>query len=310
MKHAPRVSVIIPTYYSHETVASCLEALRAQTFHDFEIILVNSSPEEQTQQIVTSRFPGVLFSQSPSRLLPHAARNYGVCLASGELFVFTDPDCRAHPDWLACLVAAYDAGHCVVVGSMGLVSHRWLEQGIHLCKFSSLLPGLPAGFRWIAPTANVCYARALWEKVGSFNGDRFCGDALLSWRASASGYTPWFEPHAVVEHRHADTITSLWCQRISRGKEFAETRTEFEQWSRLRAVLHLLGLPALIMLVLIRTGRDAIKSGWGVRSFLTLPVQIVGQTAWCLGETLAYAKRAVSGCIGTLQGKRSREIVH
>jgi GT2 family glycosyltransferase len=288
MTSAPHVSVIIPAYYSDGTLEACLEALRAQTFQNFETILVNSSPEDRTRQIIATRFPEVVFEQSPKRLLPHAARNRGVSIARGELLIFTDPDCIARPDWLTCLVEAYKAGHEVVGGGMGLDSRSWFERGVHLCKFSWVLIGLLPGPRWIIPTANACYSREVWKMVGPFDGDYFHADALLSWRARARGYQPWFEPGAIVMHRHEGSISSFWHQRLERGREFAAARIKFEHWSRLRVVVYLTMLPVLVLLVLVRAGRDALKSGWGLSFVLTLPLQLVGHLAWSLGEARTH----------------------
>ncbi len=39
----PRLSVVIPSYRSEATIASCLDALAHQTFDDFEAIVVDST---------------------------------------------------------------------------------------------------------------------------------------------------------------------------------------------------------------------------------------------------------------------------
>ena len=150
---APLVSVIVPAYNSFGTIPGFLCALRRQTFTDFETIIVNSSPETQTGKLVAEGLPEAHFEQSPVRLLPHAARNRGVELAKGSLLVFTDPDCVAESGWLRALVEANQRGHRVVVGSMGLIGTSAFERAVHLCKFSSWLPGLPEGRAIIAPTA-------------------------------------------------------------------------------------------------------------------------------------------------------------
>lgn len=283
----PAVSVLIPAYYSHETVAACLEALRRQTFRNFETVLVNSSPETATSEIVTRAFPEVRFVQHASRLLPHAARNHAVGLARGELLVFTDPDCEAQPDWLQRLVDAHGQGRQVVGGSHEPGAHNWFEYGVHLCKFSWLLSGLTAGPRWILPTANVGYGRIAWNEIGPLEEAGFCGDALQSWRARAKGFTPWFEPRAIVRHRHEGSLASLWRERLRRGREFGMLRMTFEGWPRWRAAACLLLFPALVFWVLVRAGRDATRSGSGRVFLWTLPIQGVGQLAWCLGELQA-----------------------
>lgn len=291
----PRVSIVIPAYFSHDTVASTLDSFRAQTYRDFEVVIVNSSPETITQTLITGQYPEVNFEQSPTRLYPHAARNRAIQRSSGELLVFTDPDCRARPDWLEKLVAAHDAGHTVVGGSMDLATDRWFERGAHLVKFSWLLSGLPAGRRWIVPSANVLYPRSLFNQIGPSEEVLFCGDAVLAWRANKAGAELWFEPGAVVEHRHEGNLISFFQLRFRRGREFADARMSFEGWSRGRAALNAILFPLLIVLTLVRSGRDAFTAGWGRHYLVTLPVQIVGQTGWCLGEAISQARAAIMG---------------
>src|SRR5579862_8855979 len=181
---APLVSVIVPAYYSHLTIEAFTGGLRRQTFTDFETIVVNSSPEVETRRIVAASLPSARFEQSPRRLLPHAARNRGVDLAHGRLLVFTDPDCVAEPGWLQALVAASQGGRGVVVGAMGVTGDSVYERAVHLCKYSSWLPGGPERSQTIAPTANVLYTREVWEVLGPFQADSFSGDTLHSWRAA------------------------------------------------------------------------------------------------------------------------------
>jgi O-antigen biosynthesis protein len=294
MNGVPYVSVIIPAYYSYRTIEACLQALRIQRFRDFETIVVNSSPEDRTQEIMTERFPEVIFEQSPTRLFPHAARNRGATLAHGRLLVSTDPDCVANPSWLACLVDRHQAGYPVVGGSMDVVDGNWFEYGIHLCKFFWALPGLSPGSRWILPTANLCYSREVWNAVGPMD-TCFVGDAVFSWRAVAQGYLPWFEPNAVVKHHHDGTMGSFWHERLSRGHEFAEVRMVFERWSRLRATLYLFIWPLLVPLVLVRAGRDSLRAGWGWRYLWTLPIQFLGHLAWSLGEAYSHGRCLICG---------------
>jgi glycosyltransferase involved in cell wall biosynthesis len=288
----PRVSVILPAYYSDGSIAQCLEAIHAQTFQDFEIIVVNSSAETRTGEIITTRFPRVIFQQSSTRLLPHAARNVGVSLARGDLLVFTDPDCLPHPEWLASLVQASGAGWPVVQGSVEPKQGSWIERGVHLCKRFSLLKGLQPYTPWVVSTLNVCYSRTAWQAAGPLDGDLFCGDALLGWRAAARGYPARFEPRAVIESIHDATFGGLIRERYTRGREFAAARADYEHWDRWRSATFALASPVLLAIVLTRAGRSAVAAGCKRDFFLTFPVQVAGQLAWILGESRHYAARA------------------
>jgi glycosyltransferase involved in cell wall biosynthesis len=284
-KPVPRASVVIPAYYSGATIAACLDALRSQSFRDFESIVVNSSQEDETERIVRAGYPEVRFIQSPTRLLPHAARNLGVQQASGELLVFTDPDCAADPDWLKFLVVAFDSGHGAIVGGMGLGSRDWWETGVHLCKFHWLLPGLKPGIKRCAATANAAYSRELWESIGPFPGHLFTGDGVLSWRAAQRGHPPRFVPDAVVRHRHLDSFAGLCRQRFQRGREHAAAQVELMDPPGVLTWFRLVFSWAAIGWVLCRAAVDALRAGWGLAFWLTLPVQAVGHEAWAVGES-------------------------
>ena len=288
----PHVSVVLPAYFSDGSIGQCLEAIYAQTFQDFEVIVVNSSPEARTREIVTSGFPRVIFQQSSTRLLPHAARNVGVSLARGELLVFTDPDCLPRPEWLASLVHANGAGWPVVQGSVEAKQGSWIERGVHLCKRFALLKGLPPYTPWIVSTLNVCYSRKAWQAAGPLDGDLFCGDALLGWRAAAHGFPARFEPDAVIESIHDATFSGLIRERYARGREFAAARANYERWNRWRSATFALASPVLLAIVLTRAARSAAAAGCKRDYVLTFPVQIAGQLAWILGESRHYVARA------------------
>jgi GT2 family glycosyltransferase len=285
----PRVSVVLPAYRSHETIGACLDALRAQTFRDFEVVVVNSSADGETERIVSERYPEARFVQSPVRLLPHAARNRGVEAARGDLLVFSDPDCEADEQWLQALSDACSATRPAVCGAMALADPTPYAVAVHLAKFAPWLPGLASGLRTIAPTANACYTRDLWERIGPFRADVFSGDTLLSWKAAAAGATPWFEPAAVVAHRHAGSAGSFLRERLNRGAEFGRLRAATRGWTRGRSAVYIVATPALALGNLIRCVRYARQAGWAHALRRALPLLVAAEAAWALGEARGYA---------------------
>ncbi len=200
------VSVVIPCFRAERTIERALGALERQTFRDFETVVVDSGPHATTGQLVGDRFPGVRYERSPLRLEPHAARNRGAELARGELIVFTDADCAAHPDWLAQLVSANRQGHRIVGGAIEAAGHGRRALGIHLCKFGAWVPGGSPGTRTTLPTANLMLDRAAWQDIGPFERVAWSGDTELCWRARRAGYTLAFEPAAIVTHAQSQDL--------------------------------------------------------------------------------------------------------
>jgi GT2 family glycosyltransferase len=282
----PRVSVLIPAYHSGATLPECLDSLRRQTFRDFEVVVVNSSPEPHTAKLVRERFPEVHFEQCAARLLPHAARNRAVSRAAGDILVFTDPDCRLHDEALARLVAAQDCGWEVVGGAIENADRGWRTLGVHLAKFAWWLPGGRPGFRPDLPTAILSCARSVWDRVGPFDETAWCGDSMLMVRYREANGTPWFEPAAVAFHHHEES--GFLGERYARGRDYGAHRPRQRQWRRLRIAAQVALLPFLPLLMTARIIRYAASSRRLGEALLTLPLILAGNTAWCLGEAVSH----------------------
>ncbi len=295
----PRVSVIIPAYQSQATLADCLNSLRAQTYTDFETILIDSSPGEETQAVVRSVYPWVTFEHSPARLLPHAARNRGAMLARGALLVFTDPDVVLPPGWLARLVQTHEHTRCAIIGSVACAGRGWLEMGDHFCKFDIWLPGGGEHPIAVGPTVNMLVPRDWYDAVGGFRPDIMLGDAVFCWSLARAGRRLWFDPQAQLAHRHATTWRALLAERFARGREFGEERRRWDHWNRGRVLLAALVslLPMRLVNFVARAGANAMRAGQVREYILTLPVIVLGSSAWLAGELRSYGS-ALLGAAG------------
>lgn len=290
---SPRISVIIPAYRSGGTIRDTLAALRAQTCREFETVVVDSSPGDATAELVAREFPEVVYEHSPRRLIPYEARNRGVELACGELLVFTDPDCVPRPNWLALLIRAADDGHPVVGGSIEDAGVTWFERGVHFTKFSSCIPGGRPGGRAHLATANLLWGRGTWERLGPFLTDRWSADTELCWRARDAGIEPRFEPGATVKHQHEIDVRGFLRERYRRGEDFAEMRMRRQSWTRVRAAAYVAAAPVIPLVLLSRALRDAARADRLGEAIVTTPLQLIGYTAWALGECQAHSRRAL-----------------
>ena len=88
-------SVIVPVYNVEKYLAKCLDSILAQTYSDFEIIVVNDGSPDNSQQIIDE-----YAKNYPDKIKPFIkangglsdARNFGVEKASGEYLLFVDSD--------------------------------------------------------------------------------------------------------------------------------------------------------------------------------------------------------------------------
>ena len=53
----PAVSIIIPMYNAEKYIGDCLDSILAQTFDDYEVIVVDDASTDNSRDIVTSYLP-------------------------------------------------------------------------------------------------------------------------------------------------------------------------------------------------------------------------------------------------------------
>ncbi len=286
----PLVSIVVPLYRSEATVRGFLDALARQTFRDFEVILVDSSPGAGAEPLVSAHGLPALLVRSSWRLLPQAARMEGVARARGELLLFTDPDCYAAPDWVERLVTAHrQTGHAVV-GALACHGRGWLDTAVHLCKFSKWLPAGPPRPVDMAPTAGFLCPRALFEAAGGFSGDMLMADATLSRALRARGATLWLEPRAVLEHHHVHRLGTFLEERWSRGVRFGRMKGAWleEEGRPGRSLVAAAALPLRIVSNLAHAARHALRARMAGTYLLTFPVIAAGFAASVAGESVGY----------------------
>lgn len=290
MSDTPLVSIVIPAYRSDRTIGGTLRALLSQTYTCYEIIVVDSSPDQTTEQLIAAQFPQIQYRHVTERMLPHAARNLGLTLARGPLFALTDPDAYAHPDWLATLVAAHKTLDGVIVGGVACFGDDWLNQGLHLAKFDKWLPGGPIRSTDISPTLNMLISRADFEKVGGFDGQYMIGDTEFSWQLTRHGVPMQFVPAAIVEHHHTDTWRNLLREMYERGLEFGRLRLKWGRWSKLKVFYFLLISASGLRLVKImgRVSLNALRANQFFTLLKTIPIVASAHIARLAGEVHAY----------------------
>lgn len=279
---APAVSVVLPAYRSQRTVAASLEALAAQTFQDFETIVVDSSPDDATAEVVR-RFPQVNLIIAERRMLPHEARNRGASRARGRILVFTDPDCVAAPDWLERLVAAHESGRQIAGGGVAPMPGVW-NRALHWTRYGWWMTGGPATTRSEIPSANQSFSRALWEELQGYQTEHFASDSQICWRAVKAGHEIRYDPDAVVVHDHPLSVAQLARDRFSRGRDFGRLRLESEPWPLFRRLLRAAVFPLAGAAMTLRAATYAAESRRLPEWLFFTPVQLFGHVLWCAGE--------------------------
>jgi len=107
----PTVSIVVPCFNQQTFIAETLESVLAQSYSDWECIVVNDGSTDGSDAIIQQ------YAHADRRFRPllkanggvAAARNFGFAQARGSLFVPLDGDDKLHPDFLRRVVERFEA---------------------------------------------------------------------------------------------------------------------------------------------------------------------------------------------------------
>jgi glycosyltransferase involved in cell wall biosynthesis len=161
---APAVSVIIPCYNGGSFLPAVLQSLAAQTFRDFETIIVDDgSTDAATRELLATLEPGVHVIRQANRGLA-AARNTGFRAAQADFVLPLDCDDTLDPPFLAETYTALRAAPADVgfvgtdmrlTGALGAVVERRFDRFTQL--FRNQL------------SYCMLFRKSAWRAVGGYN---------------------------------------------------------------------------------------------------------------------------------------------
>lgn len=106
----PKISVIVPVYNVEKYLHECVDSILAQTFTDFELILVDDGSKDNSGTICDEyadkdKRITIIHQENQGQA---AARNNAIAIAKGEWIHFVDSDDLIHPQMLEILYGAVD----------------------------------------------------------------------------------------------------------------------------------------------------------------------------------------------------------
>jgi glycosyltransferase involved in cell wall biosynthesis len=205
-RQQPLVSVIIPAYQAAERIRETLDSVLAQTYPNFEVVLVNDgSPDtEALEQAIRSYGEKLIYIRQENRG-PSGARNTAIRAARGKYIACLDSDDVYLPDHLAGLVPLLEEHALDLVYS----DSHLTRDGVHVGRYFERQPqSPPVTFEKLlteecaVPTSGVVASRQAMIDAGLFDERyRRCEDFDLWLRMSFRGAKMDLLPRAGIEHR-------------------------------------------------------------------------------------------------------------
>jgi glycosyltransferase involved in cell wall biosynthesis len=228
-----RVSVIIPTFNRARWVQEAVASVLAQTFRDFEVLVVDDGSTDATLEVLGPFFNHIKMVRLKKQRGVSAARNLGIRASQGTWLAFLDSDdlwlkdklarqmafLEAHPELLICQTDEIWMRNAVRVNPPA--THQKVGGDIF---FESLERCL------VSPSAVMLHRRLL-DEVGTFDENLPAAEDYDLWLRVAWRYPVGLVPEPLVVKRggHADQLSR------QRG---------LDRW-RIQALLKLLQEPGL-----------------------------------------------------------------
>ena len=217
----PFVSVIIPNYNGKTFLQGCIESLEAQTYSNFEIIIIDNGSDDGSVDLIKTNFPRIKVIVNDKNLGFAKANNQGYEIATGSYIATLNNDTKAEKNWLENLILAAEANTKAGMCASKILSIKNPNQidsvGVNIC-----LDGMTRGRarletdegqydmtdEILLPSACAAlYRRAMLDEIGFFDESFFayCEDTDLGLRGQLAGWSAILVPDALVYHYYSET---------------------------------------------------------------------------------------------------------
>lgn len=199
IQHSTLISVVIPLYNKADSIATALDSVLAQTYQDFEVVVVDDGSTDDGVAIVERYIDPRIRLIRQGNAGVSAARNRGIEDAKGEYVAFLDADDQWMPEFLAEIVALQkEFPECRAQATSYVINTRGEKSSITLRKIPFQGDrGVLTNYFEVASCSHppvcsicVCIERALLLKIGGFPMEITSGEDLLTW-ARIAVRTQW-----------------------------------------------------------------------------------------------------------------------
>ncbi len=175
MEDYPLVSVIIPAYNAENFIERTLESVRAQTYKNIEILVVDDGSQDRTDEIVkfvAQKEPRLILLKQANAGVA-AARNLAIQKAKGEFIAPIDADDIWYPQNLEkqiqCFMQSDVSVGLVYAWSVDIDERDSLTGGFHVSDGEGEVYAKLLYQNFIGNASSTVIRRTCLEKVGGYN---------------------------------------------------------------------------------------------------------------------------------------------
>ena len=220
----PLISIVIPAYNQAEYLKEALDSLIAQTYTNWEAVVVNDGSTDNTQEVMES------YAEKDSRIRPYSKTNGGITSAlnaglekaKGEFFCWLSSDDLFYPEKLELQVNAFkdlDESYALVYGSFDILKHE--INTIDVQPFQNpIIPGceFPEAMKFdFIDGCTIMIRINVMREVNGFNPSIIHSQDMELWvRLASYGYKFHLLPHKLtirrVHEAQSSTSNMIHCR--------------------------------------------------------------------------------------------------
>ena len=132
-----KFTIITPTFNREDMLQTTIKSVQAQTFTDWEMIIIDDGSTDNTEQIVKELFlkdERIKYFKKPNTGQADSL-NVGASKASGEFLTFLDSDDEAYPNWLEVVNKNIKADTSVlcIAAMRKMMNGKMVKE--HMCRW-------------------------------------------------------------------------------------------------------------------------------------------------------------------------------
>lgn len=217
----PTISVIVPAYNAEKTIGETIESVLAQTYADFELIIVNDGSQDATLAVVNQFTDGRIQTFTYENAGPQQSRNRGIEQARGQYLAFLDADDLWTPDKLKLQLRALETRPSASVAySWGdeIDQHNKITRHGQRCTFEGEVFGPLLQNNFLASGSNPLVRAEAVRAVGGFDPAIVAGQDWDMWLTLATHYAFVVVPRVQVLYRKV-TNSRSWSSNLRRQEQ-------------------------------------------------------------------------------------------
>lgn len=294
-KMSPTVSYLIITMNRFDDLTECVESIRAQTYEDFEIVVVDNNSEYEQYKQFCEKYDGdeeVRVIRSQENRGVSGGRNFGLKHVRGDIVITIDDDATIEdPDLTSRVVERLEADDDVGVLAFRITNYysRELEKDHFPSKDKSRSPEEEFETTWFIGAGHAI-RREVYDTVGEYRDYFPYGheELDLSLRTLDYGYRIIYFPEAEVFHKQSpesrvlSNSSSYYANQLSK---------------RIQVALQNLPWPYVITTSIVRTAKYAFESGLNIYAILWAYWKLISNWNDILDDRKVISEETVSKVI-------------